>query len=377
MALILKKYNLHQKGVILLAHREISLFRLASISNRLLFIQLVKKYNFILHVGWYHKKLKPPYWLKYVITSPGNLGTPIGNGVRFENICSRDVLPKTFSLTKKSNSRQYDFVYICNNSRNKRAREYFELVKLMPNRHFALVLSYPERPDPAKFDIGLPEEIKNYQDTLGKKSNLTFFNAKHSDSGYLLSRSEISDVLNNSKIYIHMCRREGESRSLGEALACGCFLALHANFVGGAKDLCHAENSVRFNDIEDLRAKVENVLSNGIDYSTNAEEYSTIRMKTIDRLNGLLQELGLNSDEISNQFSKDLSMVLPGHVQPEFKEGSNSPNADVASASDFFHFSELCGLNVSSANRRLLASLVLLRGVVTRAVQYVKSRKVF
>jgi hypothetical protein len=376
MALILKKHNLQKKGVILLAHRELLLFRLASISNYLLFNQLVKNYNFVLHIGWYHKKLKPPYWLKYVITSPGNLGAPIGNGVSFENICSRDVLPKTFSLTRKTN-RKYDFVYICNNSKNKRAREYFELAKSMPDRHFAFVLSYPECPDPAKFDIGLPEEIKHYQDLLGTKSNLTFFDAKHSSSGYLLSRSDIADVLNDSKIYIHMCRREGESRSLGEALACGCFLALHVDFVGGAKDLCHAENSVRFTDIEDLREKVEQVVLHGIDYSKNAEEYLTIRANTMDRLSGLLQELGLNSDEISNLFSKDLSMVLPGHVQPEFKEEGNSPNADVTNASDFFRFSELCGLNVSSANRELLAFLILLRRVMTRAVRYVKSRKVF
>ncbi len=377
MAIILKHVRESKdKGVILLSHRELSVFRLAKIFSPITFRRLISSYQFILHIGWFHRVFESPEWLSCVMTSPANIGNFDPNGVRFENICSRDVLPEVFCLDDNV-EKQYDCTYICNNSKNKRAREYFELVQSMPNRKFLLILSYPEQPDPVKFDNSLVEEIKTYQRKFGAQSNLTFVDAQQGPQGYLLSREKIAEYLRVSRLYVHLCRREGESRSLGEALACGCFLAIHQDFVGGATDLCSDYNSVSFASRSDLIEKINNVLDRGISYSDNASEYGKIRKKTLLKLRQLLFDLGMTHKEIDSTYSQDLSMLLPGHIKSISAVGHSALNSDIVDANAFRSFCDFCDVSPFLLEIEALRVPLWMKTKGMKLVNFVKARKIF
>ncbi|WP_157677783.1 glycosyltransferase [Marinobacter sp. es.042] len=247
----------------------------------------------------------------------------------------------------------------------------------MPDKKFAFVLSYPDNADPVKFDSRLPAEIRQYQESLGDKSNLDFFDAKHTESGYALSRSDIAGILNQSKIYVHMCRREGESRSLGEALACGCHLALHSDFVGGATDICNKDNSIRFSTSSDLETQIRSVLESGVDSEKNAAEYAEIRSRTLIQLRSLLREYGMDQTEIDELFLQDLSMVLPGHTSPQFPRAKYTGNADITDINEFCGFLKLCGIEVEPSKLRFFEFALRMRSLLVNLAQSIKSRKVF
>ena len=60
------------------------------------------------------------------------------------------------------------------------------------------------------------------------------------------TQKELSILYNNSKIYIHGCEAEGESRTIHEALLCGCLIMAKINMKGGGLDNLTQSNSVLY-----------------------------------------------------------------------------------------------------------------------------------
>lgn len=364
------------KRALFISHRELPLFSLLAAFAPSIHGELMSRYASILHIGWYHSRFSAPDWLDYVITTPGNIGSLALRKSRFVDVCSRDVLPSEFGISADE-SRDFDCVYVCNNSKNKRAREFFELSKAMPDLRFLLILSYPIGADPGKFDVELPEEIASYQKAMGGNSNLTFIDAVQSSEGYRLSRGEIASYLKRSKIYIHFCRREGESRSLGEAMACGCFLMAHEELVGGGNDILWESNSRRFGTGQQLVDQVRRVLAEGVDHLAQSAQYNKIRQDAVQLMTDLLGDCGLSSNDVDSFFDKDLSMFLPGHVPSQFKKDSGERNSDIQNAKDLRSFLEHFDIPYASWKLVPFSIALKFRTLFYKFVAKVKSRRVF
>ncbi|HBW97380.1 MAG TPA: hypothetical protein DEF74_03625 [Pseudoalteromonas sp.] len=344
MTIILKKSKNNEKGIILVSHRELLLYKFFKYYKGAGYIELKENYYLLLHVGAYFRKFKVPGWVDFVYTTPSNVGLGrVELSKKFINVCSRDVLPKQFN--NKESDREIDCIYIANNSKNKRAREFFELVESAPELKFMLVLSYGLGTDRNKFDLQLVDDILAYQKKLGPKTNLVFIDAKHKPDGtYSINRTDISNYLSMSKVYIHFCRREGESRSIGEALSAGCYVYKHEELIGGANDILHDKNSDSFIDIHELGYKVTKLLSEGFEHSDISDHYNMVRRKALKLLASNFKSLGMKNYDIEKLVSEsDLSMLLPGHIRPNFI--SKGVNADIVSKDDFLNFLNEAGIN--------------------------------
>ena len=53
---------------------------------------------------------------------------------------------------------------------------------------------------------------------------------------------ELSNFYKSSKIYLHGCENEGESRTIHEALCCGCKILAKYNMRGGGLDNLNLNN---------------------------------------------------------------------------------------------------------------------------------------
>lgn len=62
-----------------------------------------------------------------------------------------------------------------------------------------------------------------------------------------LTSEELCNFYKSSKIYIHGCESEGESRTIHEALCCGCMILAKENMKGGGLDHLNNQNSILYN----------------------------------------------------------------------------------------------------------------------------------
>lgn len=312
--MVIVKGKVSGKNLIIFSHRDYHVIKFWVKFDKKLIECLRRNYSIAVHVGWYHKVFTIPYWVDHVYSSPSNIKSIKGNREKLCSVNSRDVLPKEFVADFDSvcerNEKDIDVVYVCNNQFNKRARELFDIVKARPDLRFALMLSYPEFSDNRLFDAELVSEIKDY---CGQNQNLSFYDGIIKNGFYRFSRQEVSDLLKRSKIYVHMCRREGESRSMGEAAASGCILLAHDSFLGGGNDILNSMGAFRFSDNNDLEEKIDLALSSNDDPKRISGKYFLIRERCLSDFKKLLLEYGFLEDEISCFFEHDLSMVLPSH----------------------------------------------------------------
>lgn len=298
------------KQIIIFSHREYSVIRLWVNRDNILREYLLRNYNVIVNVGWFHKVFEVDAWVDKVFSSPSNILSLKGCKNKVLPVNSRDVLPEEFINNNLENGRDIDVVYICNNSYNKRARDFFDFVKSSQDLNFALMLSYPEGSSDKKFDNALLHELNDY--VASKKSNLLFLDGKIVRQRYRFSRQDVANLLSRSKIYLHMCRREGESRSMGEALSQGCYLMAHRDFLGGGNDILSEDVSSRFAQKEDLTLTIKASL-NEINSYYNRNKYLEIREYNLELLERVMREMGLSDREIESFLKLDLSMVLPSH----------------------------------------------------------------
>jgi len=62
-----------------------------------------------------------------------------------------------------------------------------------------------------------------------------------------LTTDELCHFYKSSKIYLHACEIEGESRTIHEALCCGCMILAKENMKGGGSDHLNNQNSILYN----------------------------------------------------------------------------------------------------------------------------------
>jgi len=74
-----------------------------------------------------------------------------------------------------------------------------------------------------------------------------------------LSHAELSEYYKRSKIYIHSCPAEGESRTIHEAFCSGCVIMSFGHMIGGGNDFQNDDNYVLY-DESNIFAKVQEAL---------------------------------------------------------------------------------------------------------------------
>ena len=109
-------------------------------------------------------------------------------------------------------------------------------------------------------------------------------------------KEDISLLLQNSKIYIHGCENEGGSRSIHEAICCGCYILVKENLIGGGLDNLPDKGHTLYNH-SNYENKMMECLRNYQDYKCNEDKIKNISGKyTIPKLlNTLYQKLNYKS----------------------------------------------------------------------------------
>tara|TARA_B100000902_G_scaffold194232_1_gene185553 strand:- start:4162 stop:5250 length:1089 start_codon:yes stop_codon:yes gene_type:complete len=134
-----------------------------------------------------------------------------------------------------------------------------------------------------------------------------------------LSREDLSILYKLSKVYMHCCENEGESRTIHEAIACGCMVLAKDNMKGGGLDYLNRNNALLYNNKNYFKKMLE-ILYNYNNYIYDNElfkklniTYSLQYFKQI-LYNNLYINTELSYDEFDNSCNIDNMMdKLPAH----------------------------------------------------------------
>jgi hypothetical protein len=160
-----------------------------------------------------------------------------------------------------------------------------------------------------------------------KNNNICFIDTRIADKKnnnkiyHGLTSEQLSNFYKSSKIYIHGCELEGESRTIHEALCCGCKILAKENMKGGGLDHLNKTNSELYNNNTCL-IKMHKILSSyniykpDLDFLKNFDEkYSSDKLTKI-----LFNNLNYSSILTYDTFQKNcdvenLMFALPGHLK--------------------------------------------------------------
>jgi hypothetical protein len=136
-----------------------------------------------------------------------------------------------------------------------------------------------------------------------------------------LTSEQLSNFYKSSKIYMHGCESEGESRTIHEALSCGCKILAKENMKGGGLDHLNKTNSELYNNNTCL-IKMNKILLSYNMYKPDLdflkkfdEKYSSDKLTKI-----LFNNLNYSSILTYDTFQKNcdvenLMFALPAHLK--------------------------------------------------------------
>ena len=166
--------------------------------------------------------------------------------IKFKNILEKYNLKFNYNLNKQN--KIFDFICV---NRSASIKLTYDLLKYIinylkiNNKTCCFII--------IEHDINNPYylEIMEYYNK-NKIDNLLFINGIHLNkiknslwTGLL--REELAILYKLSKIYMHCCEAEGESRTINEALARGCMILAKNNMTGGGLDYLNESNSSLYN----------------------------------------------------------------------------------------------------------------------------------
>lgn len=281
--LIFKMFNKenNSKGILILTHKELHPSNPIFKVLHLYLTKLRERYLIFLHNGCVNR----PYELFYVDLYLTTSAMKINN--KCISFTSRNFLDKTFNNNKndiitefknilKTHKLNFDFNieknkvfdFICVN-RSSEVKKTLELLKYTINysnikkKCICFVIIEDD-----ENNIYYKEIVKYYKDN--KNNYLLFINGinlqKIKNSIWSgLTRKELAVLYNLSKVYLHGCEAEGESRTIHEALCCGCMVMAKENMCGGGLDYLNNKNSILYNEYNYFE-KMEKIIEMQIDY---------------------------------------------------------------------------------------------------------------
>ncbi|MCB0353462.1 MAG: glycosyltransferase [Bdellovibrionales bacterium] len=342
---ILKKAD-RTKGILVLTHKEVPL-----LSD---FIHAVaSRYNVLVHNGSVNPPLGHP-GVQLELLPSSRCISPKHIPFTSRHFLHRDFRPKDYAsevavpfkdllnrLNLPWNAREGEkaFDFLCVN----RAAEIKKTHELLTG----LIVHLRAHPDRTACFIVLENDNTNdayYQNLVqyweaNRLPNMLFVDTHllpRTNSVYRgLSTSELSLFYNASRIYVHGCEQEGESRTIHEALCCGCYVLAKKNMQGGGLDYLSSLNS-GFYLPNSLGQALDEAVHRTSTYNmpigmleTFNEVYSVPRF-----LEALYLKLGYDKEMGREDFSsqcdtENLMFALPGHALsvPWYRAGM--PTADI------------------------------------------------
>lgn len=155
---------------------------------------------------------------------------------------------------------------------------------------------------------------------------------------------ELSYFYKSSKIYMHSCEEEGESRTIHEALCCGCKVLAKENMKGGGLDYLNTNNSLLYNHDNHL-IKMREICDSYENYKYDLELFKNLNEEfTIDKfVNILYNKLNYTNScsyiDFKNKLNtNNLAFSLPGHnlLVPWYITGK--PTADIFTDKQYKEF---------------------------------------
>lgn len=338
---IYKKFSKDKgKGILIATHKEFSFC--IDVLNK-----VKEKYNIICHTGF---DTSPP---RSEIISLQLISDSRCSNERFLPYTSRNFLRKDYLLKDKESSIKkvheisntyghsilfpegFDFIYVGRCVEFKKTIDVYEYFYFMATQHFktACMIILDAKTSNDGYYKRFCDNIKDTKNILifdthkiDHKKNTTYFG---------LNSEELSSFYNSSKFYVHGCEQEGESRTIHEALCCGCVVLAKDNMKGGGLDHLNSENSKLYNSRNWKTVFQECCTTSKYDRKDISEKnvvkfnelYTTEKFRKI-----LYDKLNYKEDfDIYQSNIDDTGMMfkLPAHDKnvPWYKDGN--PTADI------------------------------------------------
>tara|TARA_Y100000389_G_scaffold77600_2_gene74387 strand:- start:3853 stop:4920 length:1068 start_codon:yes stop_codon:yes gene_type:complete len=324
---ILLKSSDNYKGIIVITHKEISFLDkfLENISEH---------YNILIHYGFDVPIVEKSY-ISYnlVVNSKCTKSNRIPYVSRHflplcfnTDYCLSDVNQKIKKILNDNNikfkinidEKNFDFIIVTRAVEMKNSLDLLTYVTKMNNSNNNLKFCYILLEQDTKRDYY--KKIIQYWDK-NKFDNLCFIDthfAKHKNVYFKgLSSEDVSLFYKTSKIYMHACEKEGGSKTIHEALCCGCKILAKKNMIGGGLDLLNNENSLLYNR-SNVYDKMSSILLSYDNYKIDKNLIEQLNETyTVDKFLKLLHT-NLNYNIDFNEFKNlanvnRMSIALPGH----------------------------------------------------------------
>lgn len=338
---IYKKFSKEKgKGILIVTHKEFSFC--ADLLNK-----VKEKYNIVCHIGG---DTLPP---RSEIISLSLISDSKCSNERLLPYTSRNFLRKDYCLKDKEEAIQrvheisstygytvsfpkgFDFIYVGRCVELKKTIDVYKYLHFVTTKYSktACMIILDAKTGNDKYYERFCNSIEDTKNMLifdthkiDHKKNTTYFG---------LNSEELSNFYNSSKFYVHACEQEGESRTIHEALCCGCVVLAKDNMRGGGLDHLNSKNSKLYNNrnwknvfhdcCTEFQYDRKDIAENNV-VKFN-ESYTTEKFRKI-----LYKKLNYKEDyDIyqSNIDDTEMMFKLPGHYRnvPWYKNGK--PTADI------------------------------------------------
>lgn len=286
-------------GVLIFSHKEYKLLFNKDSQNK--YLKKLKDNYFIgIHWGASEDNIIKNKLIDFHFCLPGLLSENIIPNSELINLTSRNFLNRDYKNHKSE--KFYDIITVGRKVKVKRYLEFFliikEVMKVKPDLKVMIVAPNIINPKKSTVDF-LFEENLNEIFTDSEKKNITIY----SENNYL-SRDEIIDLYNKSKIFLFTSIREGVAKVTGEAALCGLRVLIYKYFRGNATYGIDKRQYSLFKDIEDCASQVLSILSET--ESTIYDNKDLHEDESILKLDLFLSELyNKNKYEFDGEFISD------------------------------------------------------------------------
>ena len=262
MVYVLKENNNNSKGVVAFNRNEKDFFQkkfVQSIYNNELKL-LKKKYFLLMHWSWYGYKENDIPFIDYHLAGKTTLSFKNPKKNKIIDFCNRNFIDKIFQ--QKKMTKIYDVISVLRPVHWKNLKELFIAANKIYKKNFLcsflIIIPMPDDKEfygSKKSYTKLIEDYNHYIDKAHRKYftilPINTFNYKYS-----LTKEQICNFYNLSKIFILPVRKEGASRVIHEALLCNLPIIYYKYLKGGGADYLDKTNSICYKSETDIYKKI-------------------------------------------------------------------------------------------------------------------------
>ena len=293
MVYILKKNNNHSKGVAAFNMNEKDFFqkKFAQFFYKIELELLKKKYFLLMHWSWYGNKENDIPFIDYHLAGKTTLSFNNPKKNKIVDFCNRNFIDKIFQ--EKKITKIYDIISILRPVHWKNLKQLFiaanKIYKKKINLSFLVIIPMPNDKDFYGSKKSYTELMADYNYYIDKNYRKYFtilpintFNYKYS-----LTKEQICNFLNLSKIFILPVKKEGASRVIHEALLCNVPVIYYKKLKGGGADYLDKKNSLYYKSENEIYKKIIYSVKNYKKFKINkkktknlmSEEYQVPKFK--------------------------------------------------------------------------------------------------